>query len=322
VPPAPPVVRTTGTVKIQTMPADAEITVAGQPAQQGSPWTLELPAGVHQITITRSGYKAWLTSLELSANENQLLRVVLEPLGGAAASAEATLTQSTTPGGLEVVLDGQLLPQRTPLKMPIKPGRHVIVVRQNGVEVWRQELDARPSVNYEFTPSMTEDKQRERAERGATSADRIAAARPRISDVDRGAGAPAAAGAGDKTVERRLESPSLPSIAAITPEPAPSEPAVPAAPKEPVIIAPTAVTRTGGTTPTIHKSRGVEVPAVVNAKVCIDTAGRVSRVEVLTRVERTTASDLTTALADWTYTPYKQHGAAVPACFVVSFRSK
>ncbi len=322
-PPRPPgPARTTGTVKFQTMPVDAEITVEGHPAHQGSPWTIELPAGVHQITIQRGGYKAWLTSLELSANESSMLRVVLEPLGGAAASSEATLTLVTTPPGLEVVLDGQLLEKRTPLKMPLKPGRHVIVVQQDGVEMWRQTIDAKPAVDYEFSPSMTEDKQRERAERSSTHEPLAARRRARIVDVDRAGRAAAGAGkpaGSEKTVERTIESPSLPSISTITPEPPP--PPAPT-PSEPAIIAPTAVTRTGGATPTIHKSRHVEVPAVVNAKVCIDTSGRVTRVTVLTRLERTTARDLTSALEDWTYTPYKPHGTAVPACFVVSFRAK
>ncbi|HWU89118.1 MAG TPA: PEGA domain-containing protein [Kofleriaceae bacterium] len=155
--PTPPV-RTTGTVKFLTEPKDTEITVEGQPVHRGSPWALELAAGVYQISIHRGGYKAWLTSLELSGNETQTLRVVLEPLavvGAGDASAEATLILSTAPQGLEVVLDGAPLPQRTPLRVPVRPGPHTIVVRRDGAEVWRHELDAQPSVNYEFSPSMT-----------------------------------------------------------------------------------------------------------------------------------------------------------------------
>ncbi|HSK05244.1 MAG TPA: serine/threonine-protein kinase, partial [Kofleriaceae bacterium] len=323
-PPRP--VRTAGTVKFVTMPDDAEITVEGHPTHHGSPWALELAAGVHQITIQRSGYKAWLTSLELSANETQVLRVVLEPLGGAPASAEATLSLSTTPSGLEVVLDGQLLPQRTPLRLPIRPGRHVIVVRQDGAEVWRHELDARPSVDYEFTPSMTDDKRRERAEREASPRDRVADARPAITDVERDAAGAGRLEGSARTVERRIESPSLPPIAEIAPEPAapptpPPSPS-PAAAKGPVIVPPTMVTRTGGATPTIHQAQRGEVPPVVAAKLCIDTAGRVTAVDVLTKLAPATKSDLAATLRGWMYRPYKQRGAAVPACFSVSFRVK
>src|SRR3569623_2504570 len=74
---------TTGTVKFITEPADAEITVEGMPVHAGGPWTVDLPAGIHQVEIHRQGYKAWLTSLQLSARETKTLRVVLEPLAAA-----------------------------------------------------------------------------------------------------------------------------------------------------------------------------------------------------------------------------------------------
>jgi hypothetical protein len=127
----------------------------------------------------------------------------------------------------------------------------------------------------------------------------------------------------------------LPAIPAITPEPAPPlvppapvpepAPAPPTAPaaKGPVLVAPTAVVRNGGATPKLSPSRNEEIPANVAAKLCIDAAGRVTSVDLLTKLERAaTASDLTSTLKGWTYTPYKQQGVAVPACFVVNFHTK
>jgi len=169
---------TTGTVKFVTEPADAEIKVEGMPAHAGGPWTIDLPAGIHQVEIHRQGYKAWLTSVELSAREAQTLHVVLEPLG-AAAQADATLAISTTPPGLEATLDGQPLAEKTPTKSTLKVGPHTIAVKQNGVEVWHQQFTAEASSDYEFTPSFTADKQRERAER-ATAPTAPHAAPPKV----------------------------------------------------------------------------------------------------------------------------------------------
>ncbi len=90
----------------------------------------------------------------------------------------------------------------------------------------------------------------------------------------------------------------------------------------PVTVPPTAVKRISGDAPTVASSKRDEVPAVVVAKVCIDAAGAVSRVEMITKLERMTASDLTTGIKAWRYTPYRASGVAVPACFVVSFRVK
>ncbi|MBA3395740.1 MAG: protein kinase [Deltaproteobacteria bacterium] len=167
-PPQIAVAQTEGTVKFVTEPPDAQIVIVGASIHHtGSPWQLRLPAGNHQIQIQRDGYKAWLTALELSANETQTLRVVLEPLTNqAVATAEATLILSSTPLGLEVVLDGKSL-GRTPTKIPIKPGPHTVALHQQGIEVWRHELVAQAAVDYEFSPSMAEDKQRERAARVA-----------------------------------------------------------------------------------------------------------------------------------------------------------
>ncbi|MGE0397621.1 MAG: protein kinase [Kofleriaceae bacterium] len=161
--------KTIGVVKFNLEPADAEIVIGGQVAHTGSPFQIELEPGVHQVQINRAGYKSWLTALELSASETQTLRVVLEPLGAAVAAAEpeGTLILSSTPSGLEAVLDGKLLPVRTPIKMPIKVGPHTIVLKKDGEEVWRQDLVAQANAEHEFSPSMEAAKQRERAERRA-----------------------------------------------------------------------------------------------------------------------------------------------------------
>jgi serine/threonine protein kinase len=164
--PAAPItpVKSVGTVKFVTEPADAQIRI-GEITHAGSPFASELPAGIHQIEIHRTGYKSWLTSIELSANEVQTVRVVLEPLKSAANTEDATLAVSTTPAGLDVIIDGTLLGQKTPIKTTLKVGPHSIVVRKDGIDVWRQSVNAEASSEYEYNPSFTADKQRERAER-------------------------------------------------------------------------------------------------------------------------------------------------------------
>jgi hypothetical protein len=92
---------------------------------------------------------------------------VLEPLSAATPSTDATLTISTNPPGLEALLDGKPLPEPTPTKASIKVGPHTITVRQNGADVWHELFTAEASSDYEFNPSFTAAKQRERAERAA-----------------------------------------------------------------------------------------------------------------------------------------------------------
>lgn len=89
-----------------------------------------------------------------------------------------------------------------------------------------------------------------------------------------------------------------------------------------VTVAPSAVTKLSGTPPEIAKSKTTDMPAVVAAKVCIDTAGAVSSAQMITKTDRSVSSELVAAIESWKYVPYKVGGTAMPACFVVSFRVK
>jgi serine/threonine protein kinase len=160
--PAPPPPPQNGRIKFELEPSDAEIKIEGVAAHAGSPWSTELPPGNHQIEIHRTGYKSWLTTMELSPNETTRLRIVLEPVTSA---IDATLTVSTTPAGLDVFIDGVKHPDKSPIKTTLKVGPHKIVVKQNGVEVWQQNVNAEASSDYEFNPSFTDAKKRERAQR-------------------------------------------------------------------------------------------------------------------------------------------------------------
>ncbi len=336
---------TTGTVKFITEPPDAEIRIEGNEAHAGSPWASELAAGVHQIEIHHKGYKSWLTSLELSANETQTLRVVLEPL--TTVVADATLTIATTPSGLEVVIDGHTQSQRTPFKTTLKVGPHKIAVRQDGADVWTQSLDAEASSDYEFNPSFTADKQRERAQRtpsapkpepSTASADDAPGDPQDPSPSEPPAAVPAVI---EKPIDKPATTATTPSPTPVpatapmpkppTPAPAPT-PAITATPVpaptqtrklvSPKIVPPTAVKKVSGEVPNISKFKNVELPPMVPAKVCIDETGKVSFVEMVTKLDRRVATDLTEALRGWRYTAYVQNGVAIPACFVVTLRTK
>ena len=86
------------TVKFDVTPADSEVRIDGA-AHTGSPWSTELAAGIHQIEIDRSGYTAYLTSLELAANDKHSLHIELRPLGTSGTTGEATLSVASTPSG-------------------------------------------------------------------------------------------------------------------------------------------------------------------------------------------------------------------------------
>jgi hypothetical protein len=117
------------------------------------------------------------------------------------------------------------------------------------------------------------------------------------------------------------QAPATPLVPAPTTAP-PPKPAAPM-PKGPVIVPPNAVTKLSGEPPSIDKFKNVELPSNLAAKLCIDETGRVSSVEMATKVERRVATDLTEALRTWRYAPYKYKGTTpIGACFIVPFRVK
>jgi len=173
-------------------PKDSTVRIAGLDPHSGSDWVVELEAGVQQVEISHEGYKSWVTSIELSANEFQTIRVVLEKGGN---PAVATLVLDSDPSGVTVLLDGKEI-GRTPIHEEITPGQHTVALRENGVIKWKEQFNASGNSVAEFHPSLTDlQKQKEREER-----ERIAASggggpsRPQIVPEKR---APTTSGGGN-----------------------------------------------------------------------------------------------------------------------------
>ncbi|MEP6862317.1 MAG: serine/threonine-protein kinase [Deltaproteobacteria bacterium] len=320
--PMAPVATGPATVKFDVTPADSEVRIDGT-AHTGSPWSTELPAGVHQIEIHRSGYTAYLTSLELAANDKQSLHIELRPLGTTGTTGEATLSVSSTPSGLEAELDGVVLPEHTPIKLPIKPGSHTIVLKKNGAEVWRQTVNAEASSDIELNPSFM-----------AAVSPNVAGAQPVAQPAahtvrrtateafvtdDPVARPDAAAAPQEQPAPVPMpERPVIPTPP--TPIPAPPTPAP--MPTGPVTVAPNAVTKVSGESPNISRYKSQSLPTVTAAKLCIDTSGNVASVDFVGKLDKRVSTDLADQLKTWKYKPYELRGTAIGACFVVTMRMK
>jgi hypothetical protein len=210
--------------------------------------------------------------------------------------------------------------------MPLSVGPHSLALRQNGVEVWRQQLTAQANIDHEFNPSMTEDKQRERRARASQQPPPPPPRREESPPVEE----PKTVVDETPVVPPIVEVPKPPPPPVELPKPPPPTITQPPPPKPPVVIqrtgpmtvAPTAVTRISGDTPSVGMSKRAEVPSVIAAKVCINPQGAVTSVDILTKLERHTSSDLAATMRSWRYAPYKHNGTAIAACFVVSFRVK
>ncbi len=324
-----------GTLRFVVEPADVSISVVGVAQHQGSPWSLEVAPGQHAIELRRPGFKPRVTTIELSPNETQtlLVNLVRAPRRvGAGVGEQAMLLLDSEPQGLEVMLDGRVISVRTPVSRAITVGKHDIGIRQNGVVVWRHHLLAELDGEYEFRPVFSEQKKRERQQRviAAPSVEALPASKPVVVEPMPESTADAAS-APIATVSTPDQPPDLPPAPPPVVTPPVTLPRVVGPVTKPTVVpqtgplfvTPNAVKRITGETPTLGASKPQNMPAVVSSKVCIDTSGTVTSVEILTKLERHTTSDLSAVMKSWRYAPYKQaDGTAVAACFSVNFRVK
>jgi hypothetical protein len=309
--PAPPS-KATGTIHFEIQPPDAEIKIDNKPVRAGSAGELEIEPGVqHQIEINRAGYNASLTSIEVAAGQTHQVQVSLVPLG-AAVAAEATLVLGSTPGNLEIVVDGAVVgttPDKPSVtgKLPLAAGRHTIALRANGVEVWSTRIDdARPAWVYEYHPKITPP--------SGSGAEPAPEPLPPPATAD-----PSATPPGDPATGTTPPSPLTP----VASDPLPLPPVPPAPPSTtPVTVSPTAVTRVSGPPPRVTALPNAELPATITAKLCIDDTGHVSSAEMITPLPPSTATEIVDTLRTWRYAPYSSEGVTRAACFPVTFRVK
>jgi serine/threonine protein kinase len=334
-PAPPPPGKTLGTVHFAVAPANATIAISGTPVTRmkhvGSPWSPELPPGGYQIEIDHEGYQGWLTSIDVVAGQSQNLQVSLEALG-AAMITEATLVVGPAPGGLDITVDGVAF-GKTPGKLSITAGHHVVALRSGGAEVWRKEIDVRASAVYEIHPAIPASATHPAntastaAPSGAPAAPAANAAEPATTATGPADPGPAAEPGTRSTPP--AAAPTAPAASPTAPAAPPTAPAALESPRPastpvtatPITVPSSDVQRISGAALRVAPSTGTSLPAMITAKLCIDEAGRVTSAEVVTPIDADLAAQITGALRAWLYAPYQAAGVAQPVCFQIAFRT-
>ena len=229
-----------GRLILAVKPADAVVTLDGQPIRGNPPFTIEKKAGSYQLSIERDGYVRRDDNVDIEAGSEARRDIELEP----SPDTGFELT-SEPPGGL-VWLDGQPFTSgevnaqqaRTNFKAyRVAPGRHVIEIKgDNTYEAWKQEFFQEPGktlkLHAELKAKVPAEKERGGSARASAAATAAAAA---------------AAGGGTSL-------PAAGSGASSAPAPTPSAPAPTAAktvepPRPPSTTPPTPASATAGSAP-------------------------------------------------------------------------
>jgi formylglycine-generating enzyme required for sulfatase activity len=137
------------TLEADLIPGWAELELVSQPPGASvfsgdeelarTPATIELIAGVHELTVQKEGYKIWRQSVTVVAGENRAMpEIILQ-------ESDGVLAVMSVPGGAAVSIDGRYR-GTTPIEAELAPGRsyEVMVSKPGYASVSRNvEMQAR-----------------------------------------------------------------------------------------------------------------------------------------------------------------------------------
>jgi hypothetical protein len=106
----------------------------------------ESAAKLGRVEIALAAYDAYLRARPDAPDRDD---VAQKRAALAAAQLPARLTLTSEPAGADVILDGQLIGQVTPVALEVRPGAHRVSLVLNGYETERLSLDLTPSGSEE-----------------------------------------------------------------------------------------------------------------------------------------------------------------------------
>ena len=122
-----------GVIHLRTTPPDATVSLDGMAVEGSSPFVLQdiVPDQQHEIWVDRTGFHRWSSKVKLQAGQT----MVLPPVNLKA--FESGFSLDSVPSGAQVTLDGRLLEQRTPVRLPnLAPGNHTVQLDKEGYLPW------------------------------------------------------------------------------------------------------------------------------------------------------------------------------------------
>jgi formylglycine-generating enzyme required for sulfatase activity/serine/threonine protein kinase len=127
-----------GSLKIETTPDGAQVSIDGKNVGQTPLQLNEVKRGKVKISIDKEGFDVWEHEIMVEASKVSEVNAVL-------VSSFGSLKVETTPDGAQVYIDGKNVGQ-TPLQLnEVKRGKVKIIVYKKGFDVWEQEIMIEPS---------------------------------------------------------------------------------------------------------------------------------------------------------------------------------
>ncbi len=137
----------TGSINIESKPAKAKVCLDGEEVGTTPVTLMSVAPGVHEVEVRMDGYDVWSESVEVEADKEKVLTSVLRIRTG-------SFSVNSEPANANIYLDGNYIGTTPDIIRSSFLGKHVVEIRKEGYEVWREIVDIKIGEGNALTASL------------------------------------------------------------------------------------------------------------------------------------------------------------------------
>ncbi len=161
-----------GALRIESVPAGADIFLDGKPAGV-TPFELKIQPGEHMVALKLQDHEEWQQRVRIEEGKEYPIRVDMKPI-----ARESTLAVSSVPSKAYVFVDG-VQKGKTPLKLQLPLDTYRVQVKLKSYQDWETQVEMLDSREYALKATLAREPTKPRA--STTSREPTRRSEPRSS---------------------------------------------------------------------------------------------------------------------------------------------
>ena len=127
----------TGIISVQSLPTGGTVYIDNVSSGTTKVIVPDIPFGVHQVRVEKSGYITWVSSVTVTGGKTLLVKANLKPDSG------SIQVNSNPPGGA-IYLDGNTVGTSPALIKPVTSGSHKVTIKKGGYLEYSANMIIKP----------------------------------------------------------------------------------------------------------------------------------------------------------------------------------
>jgi diacylglycerol kinase family enzyme len=136
-----------GSINIESKPAKAKVYLDGEEVGTTPATLMSVSPGSHEVEIRLDGYDVWSEIVEVEADKEKVLTPVLRMRTG-------SFSVNSEPANAKIYLDGDYIGTTPEIIRSSALGTHVVEIRKEGYEVWREIVDIKIGEGNALTAAL------------------------------------------------------------------------------------------------------------------------------------------------------------------------